>query len=514
MYFIEKYDQDEKKDYETYQKLLNRHLEATKERAKDANEEAMFILAIHYGNKRNQDYNPEESYHYLQRLYASGSKEMQYFLAHQNYEGEGVEKNIYRAMEYFEGCRNDKENPFCGSAYLCLANIYFFEERFKDIPRGISYIKEYVNLAIELTLQNKTDLSADDYRDENEFRYNYDSLENSKDFAKTLKEHITAIENHQSVDIDCLEEEEQLDKDITKFFLAYCYLSGNGKPLDQEKGFDLFKKGFAHLLRSQKLELLKADFPAYIKNHPSGAENQELNPYGYVFDEEDLREYKKMSEEQARYHVPAAVMFLAYGYLGKFKYFNKDISKAIDYLKEGLSLKIPEAAFHLAEIYHDGLDDGIIDYQRSKDYLNKAVSLGFNQANLLLAKYALLDDKDIQACTTHLLNYAKKEQESDKIMFEATTQNNFQDAKNQAPELDEYFSSLKSGYEHSTMGIDAYEEKDYDKAVSYLEKGAKEYGMTQAAIMMAICYLNGHGITKDEKIALEIIDELIYTEIF
>ena len=515
MYFIERYQKDEKEDLEHYRKLVDEKLTKAKESADQNNGDAMFLLAAHYINDRNEDYDPIEGYRYFQRLYAMGQKDMVYILAWLNYFGIGTEQNTYRAVEYFDICRTDYQNAFYGPSYFSLAYLYFFDEKVKDITRGIDYLKKYVIQAIDGIINDPEDVPFDEFGDENEFRMVFESQKKVKDYAKYLKDALAKMDMNLLVDLSMLEEKDFVNLDITNFFLSYCYLTGKGKELNLEKGLETYKKVVKHNLLTQKLELIKGDLPAFIKDYPAGAMDQEFNPYGYIFTQEEVLEYKLANESKAEYHIPSAVMFLAYGYYGKFKYFPKDISKSIQYFKEGLRLNRPEAALALGRIYHDGLDDGIIDLERSHDYFKKALEEGVSDAAFFLAKYAIEDDKNYQKATDILLDYTKKEQEKDAQVLKMSSPQ-FMQEKNEEKkkEINNYISSVKSGLDLVNDGLKAYEDKDYEKAVKNFDHGAKEGGMTQAAAMMALMYLKGLGVEQSEKTALEIIDELIYTEVF
>ena len=368
---------------------------------------------------------------------------------------------------------------------------------------AIALIEESLSVTLPQTEESQ-------YPNQNEFRYHFEERERSLERSSVLKKAKENSENNLPDALSKIDDSFLEQSQLSLFLMAYCLLSGKGIQKDEEKAKEYFERGYKGYMESIKPDILRNDLPGYIPYFNAGDSDQFINPYGYVFNEEDMKLYIKEMEKQAEYNIPNAIMFLAYGYLGKFRYFPKDISKAKEYFYQARSLGMAEGSLHLGVIFHDGLDDGIVDLEKAKSYMEEAVK-NLDNVNLYLALYAIEDDKDINKAVEYLTLYADIEQESDLGLM-----NNYPLEKlteDDDPMIKVYLKQSHDGILMDKEGKEAYLKGDYVKAKECFEKGAAVNEMTEAAAHMAILYLLGKGVEQSTPTAITIIKEIIYTDV-
>mgnify|MGYP000035308517 CR=1 FL=1 len=375
----------------------------------------------------------------------------------------------------------------------------------------------------------------------------------------TLKADLALIKKNDTEAIEFLQKACQLDQSAHSYYLLGRYhLYGNATtPPNLEKGLEYLQKSLekgasyaginlgTYLLHSEQQKkneqkneqnIKKAQFvleKAATYNNPSAS--YELARM-YIFTEHFDITYKqkaisileKIKEKYYPSYVELAYQFL----LGKNT--EKDLQKALDYLKEGIEKGYGYAAFYLGREYQNGVfnensEDNSPDYQNALFWYEKGAELNCMEAIEIAGKYYRLGI-GVEPNAEKTLNYIQKGIENFNSDFskielaicyetgfgvEQDYQKAFQNYENIA-QNNHYYGLYKMGlyYRDGILPETLIEEKpDFEKAFEYFTKSANQnYPSAHYELSKATFY--GSGTEKNIEKGIEMFHQDIENKIF
>lgn len=191
--------------------------------------------------------------------------------------------------------------------------------------------------------------------------------------------------------------------------------------------------------------------------------------------------YKKAAEHGHEY---AAFNLALHYYYGE-----RDFEKAIYWLEPYARSGDIDSQSVLSDVYED-----IGDGEKCLFWLNEGANQGSPDMQCSLGLHYLSGkflDQDLQQAKYWLeKSAAQGSQRAKEALLEIE-----QSAQHQEQ------SPISDGNKIFLAGIQAYQDKEYGKAITYLEKAA-QLGEEQAPKILARCYLNGQGVSADKDKAL------------
>ena len=509
MFFNGNIQEKEEKRLENYRKTVSAMLSPIIKMADEGNLDCLVFLANHYLSESTLDRNPELGFSYYQKAKALNWPDADFHLGLCYLKGEGVKKDVDSAIDCFREAIH-AASGYSSHAYLYLIDIYMTYENHIDYHKAERIYQEYLKTGIE-GIKSTLNSQLDDkqFPSEAHFRYAYQENEETKERSLVL------IDAYQSLNAEepktAFLDEDFLKKSVYgNIYASYLYLIGKGFEKDIDKAIERLHYGFHLFLKKSKVMMASSTIPCFVPYYFDLEEGMPLSPYGYLMDEEESKDYLSEMEGKAGFNVPEAVFFCGLAYYGKYKYLKKDIYKSKEYFLQARDLKIPEASIYLAVIYHDGLDDGIVDKTKANRFLSE-VKDAFDAANLLLAYYALVDDKDEKKAYDYLLFFATEEEKEDEELLKS--QANVDIEKLEDEETRQYLLTSRKGVEAVKRGIQAYEEKDYETSIKEFNLSAIDYEMTEGSAWVILSYLVGAGVEKDLDKVKAMIQEVLFVDI-
>lgn len=509
MYFNGNIQEKEEKRLQNYKKTVSMMLEPVIKMAAEGNLDCQVFLANHYLNGNTLDRNPQLGFSYYQKAKTQNWPDADFHLGLCYLKGEGVKKDIDKAIDCFNECIHTASG-FASHAYLYLMDIYMTYENYVDYNKAERICHEYLKTGIqgiESTLH--AELDDKQFPSEAHFRYAYQENEETKERSRILIDSYPSLEgNHPETSF--LSEDFLRKSVYGNIYASYLYLTGKGFEKDIEKAVERLHYGFHLFQKKSKVMMAPSSIPCFVPYFYDSSEGMSLSPYGYVMNEEESLDYLSEMEEKAKFNIPEAAIFCGLAYYGKYKYLKKDIYQSKEYFSQARDLKIPEASIYLAIIYHDGLDDGIVDKAKAKNYLLE-VRDSYDAANLLLAYYALVDDKDEEKALEYLLGFAKTEEEEDENFLH--DQEKVDVEKLEDEETKQYLLTSRKGVEAVKRGEEAYNRGDYETSIKEFNLSAIDYEMTEGSAWVIISYLVGAGVEKNIEKVKEMIQEVLFVDI-
>ena len=504
MYFSDD-DKDIVESKKAYSSYVQDTIKRAEKKAEKNNVFSLIFLGNHYLNKRKEDYDFKKGFEYLKRAYDLGSEDATFFIAYHYFMGIGVEKDYDTAIDYLLKSYKTS-NIYKVSACYLLSYIYLLSEDHFNFEKGVGYIKDLIDSSLSEIKDYTATINNEDYRNEKEFAYAYDNALKANERRNTILKVMNEIESHTLTTKTPFTEEFLTISPLSNAVQIYIDLTYDATSDDKKKGYDHLKKQIDGFILNYEFEQGMNDIPDYVDPHIKSKGNP-LLPYGFILSQDETQKFIQECKDKAKYNIPESVLMLALGYLGKFNYFPIDIPLAKEYLYQLRSLQVPEGNLYLAKIFHDGLDSNIVDKEKAICFL-KEVQDQKSLASLLLGYYALIDEQDCQKATSYLLRYIDEECNQDDAITKNFKVGNDIDLLNQ-DEMVQYIESIEKAMRLVFDGKAAYEKKDYEQAKTLFDQVAREYKLTQAAIFMAVLYLNGQGVEQDFAKAKEIIEEVL-----
>lgn len=503
MYFDNdsKQNENEKKEYEAQRDEAFKNNLKRYEENKDYF--ALYLLAIHYANYRNEDCDMKKAYDYMSRLKNDNFTMARYHLACYEMEGKGCLKDVDMAIDDFLAFLHDGEEAYRQCSLVRLAYIYLFDEDHFSVEKGIYYL----NKAILMSIENPHDFTKDinpSHYDENELKYQYflaDRRNNNLKFAKEVMDQFTS---NTLTSLEPFSDEVLSHSILSHMVRVYLYLNhyteGNNEKIVKEY-FSILKE---KLDEEDYKQFSRSDYPAY---YVAGEERKfPLRPDGYFLNEKETKDYLNNKIEESKFETFDSISFLLQAYMGFYRYIDADYEQAKEYAYKARALHIPQGNYCLALIYHDGLENNIVDKEKAISLINEFPE--FAESHILLAYYALLDDNDKEKASFHIIEYVKKEIEHDRQIYQQAK--HFFDERESLEEVinNPILSTMEKGFTAMDNGMKAYEEKDYIKAKECFENCIQNDPLSQANAMIALLAINGYGTEVDIDSALSIIKEL------
>ncbi len=202
-------------------------------------------------------------------------------------------------------------------------------------------------------------------------------------------------------------------------------------------------------------------------------------------------------------------------YLGKMyekaDFVEKDINKAIFYYEEASKKNHPDAAYCLAMIYHRGKDVEKDD-EMAKDYFDLAIINGHLEAREAIK---IFEEAEAKVYLEDAIAFFKNEEYLKALdIFKVLAKKNDTDALFYIAYICEYFDfeqkpdniepfelfliSANAGNKNAQyeMGLQEYYKDNYEEAVLWYEKAAKQ-GVADAQKNLSNMYELGYGVKKD-----------------
>lgn len=316
--------------------------------AKNGNMMACKALVYHYMNKRNEDYDPKKSFYYAQLGYKFKEPICSSLLAYFYLNSIGCEQDIYEAISILNELKErDKIGPiYC---YSSLINLYLNDERYQDINKAIEVIKTDMDISRQ-HFSEINQISINDYPNKNEFRYYFDSENETIERGRKIKD-IIARSEYEIINKDEFDEDFLSKSQFGKLLYLYLLLTKKVTNPSISEAKALFSQIFTYSSFMLKMEILNNDFEEYYFciSPFDGIHPLYLN--NHFLDEDETIYHLKEMEKQAKYHVTKPLKILSLAYLGKVKYAKKDIKKAKAYLDELYSNNINFSVPYLASIF-------------------------------------------------------------------------------------------------------------------------------------------------------------------
>lgn len=241
-----------------------------------------------------------------------------------------------------------------------------------------------------------------------------------------------------------------------------------------------------------------------------------------AYDEFDYIKAFKIFQKFADKKNPIAQYYLGKMY-EKADFVDKDIDKAIFYFKEASKKDYADASFALGMIYHRGRDVPKDD-EMAKDYFDLAIINGNSEAKEIMK---LFEESQTPVYLEDGIEFFKKEEYLKALdIFKILAKKNNTDALFYIAFICEYYDfegkpeniepfelfsiSAENGNRNAQyeMGLQAYYKDEYEEAVLWYEKAAKQ-GLKDAQKNLSTMYELGYGVEKDLEIAKFWMEEFL-----
>lgn len=439
-------------DYYMRKNDLGQAIEAMKTGVELGGHYCEYLLGMNYLNERVPNADKQEGIRLLESAYKyslifAGGFLGQYY-SYANDENTSIDK----AIEWHE-----KAASYClGESSFELACIYLYNEKYKDVEKGLSYLEQSIEDGTHRGLSEKaylileTDILPNDSDKArvllekamdmgNEYApyrlglgYQNAEFEGEPDYQKALsyfeigaaRNHLYSLElagNYYRVGVggdeeaarnkavEYLSRAREMNSNYARVELGFCYEIGCGVERDYQKAFELFKEA-----ADNDYPYANSKMAAYYEDGLLGNEDltEAFNHYTIAADAgisdaiyhkgryykyavgvpENPSEAMKLFQQAAEAGSAPGLVELALAYETEYGGTEFDAGKAVEYMTKAAEMNYPYAQYKLGSYYYYGFLEEDLD--KAKEWYTRAYENGYPYAAIMLGDYYLYNVND------------------------------------------------------------------------------------------------------------------------